>query len=427
MKVEKAESSACRHVFRVEVDGAEFSEMRAHAFQHAAAAAVMPGFRKGHVPPQMLEARYGKEIENDAVEHAVEMAGRQILADGSLTPVTNPTVTGVTRSGEGLTFSVIVEVAPQVALGPYGGLELDREPPFVRPEEVDSVIDGIRRRLATWEAASRPARWGDMVSVDYDGVLDGKPLERKEQDTPIVVGGGAAPRELEERLVGTKPGDAFEVDATLPPAGEGKARSARLSVRVKEVKAGKAPSLDDGLAKLAGTSAKDLEGLRREVASRIRADRERESDRRLREDLVDRLLRFAPAEVAPSLVEEEMNLMAVRGLEGLRRQGVSSLSQLGLDTARYRGLYRNAAVRAVREAFVLEAVADAESIAVGDEDLEKEVRAGAEAPNKAEGDRLVATLKSDGRWERLRRRLRHDRALESVYGKASVTARALCP
>jgi len=429
VNIKKSESSACRHVFRVELGGEEFSAMRAHAFHHVAEHANLPGFRKGKVPQEILEKRFGREVEQDAVDEAVRAAASQILENPELIPVRNPTVSAISRSAESLTFTITVETAPKVELGEYRGLEFDREPAVVRPEDVDAVIEGLRRRLAAHESVSRPARWGDMAVVDYEGTVDGKPIEGgAAKDAMVTIGGGNSLRSLEEALVGRKGGDVFEVSMQYPANYSDKGlagKTAKFSVSVKEVKEGKLPGLDDEFAKSAGGHA-GLAEMRSAVVQRLRVEREKEAKERLRETVVERLLRFAPPEVAPSLVEEEMNLMAVRRLEELRGQGLRSLEDLRLKPADFREMFRGAAVRGVREAFVLDAITRAEKIQVPEEDMEKEVRASA-GGSKAEADKLVATLKADGRWERLRHRFAEDRTLDWIIGQSKVTERAVCP
>lgn len=429
MKINKAESSACKHVFRVELDGEEYGHIRGHSFHHVAEHASLPGFRKGKVPHDLLEKRFGAEVDQDAVDDAVRDAANQILSDPELRPIQNPAVSHVNRTGGGLAFTITVETAPRITLGEYKGLEFDREPALVRPEDVDGVVEGIRRRMVTYEPADRPARWGDMAVVDYEGTVEGKAIEGGTgTDVSIVIGGGNGIRAIEEALVGAKAGDKVEAGFEYPSAYGDKAlagKTARFSVAVKEVKAGKLPALDDSFAKSAG-GYNNLEEMRTAVVARLKAERERESAGRLKETVVERLLRFAPPEVAPSLVEEEMHLQAMRRLEEMRRQGVRSLEALSLKPAEFREMFRGSAVRAVREAFVLDAVMHDAKISLTDEEVEKEVRASAGA-DKAEGDKLVASLKSDGRWERLHHRLAQDRTLEWVISQSRITERAVCP
>jgi trigger factor len=299
----------------------------------------------------------------------------------------------------------------------------------VRPEDVDGVIEGLRRRMVAYESMARAAKWGDMAIVDYNGTVEGKPVEGgSAKDAMVTIGGGGTLRALEEALVGRKAGDHFEVSFAYPADYGDKAlagKNAGFSVSVKEIKEGKLPPLDDEFAKAAGQTG-TLEELRTNVVARLRAERERESLDRLKDTVVERLLRFAPPEVAPSLVEEEMNMMAMRRLEELRRQGVRSLEQLQLKPRDYVEMFRGAAVRAVREAFVLDAVQRDAKVEVSEEDVEKEVRAGAGA-DRMEADRLVSSLKADGRWERLKHRLAQDRTLDWVIGQSKVTERAVCP
>jgi len=185
------------------------------------------------------------------------------------------------------------------------------------------------------------------------------------------------------------------------------------------------PDLNDEFAGSMGGHA-SLEEFRKSVVDRIREAREKESRDKLRDAVVERLLRFAPQEVAPTMVDEEMGMMAARSAEELRRQGVKSFDDLHLKPAEYREMFRAAATRSVREAFVLDAIMRSEKIVVSEEDMEKEVRVGA-GSDKSAGDRLVSQLKKDGRWERLRHKLMQDRTLDWVIGQARITEKPVCP
>ena len=427
MKIDKSESSACKHVYRVELTGDEFARQREMAWKEVTEHANLPGFRKGKVPAHIIEQKYGKEIEHEAVDDAVSAAARQILSDATLVPISNPTVSAINRSGGGLSFSITLEIAPEIKLGEYRGLELNQEPAIVRPEDVDAVIDNMRRRNAVFEAANRPARWGDMAIVDYEGVADGKPLEGGSgKDITVMIGSGQTMAAMETSLPGHSAGENYEFEFTYP-AGSGNmaGKTVTFKMTVKEVKSGKMPDLNDDFARAMG-GHDNLEELRKSVVARIREQKEKESREKLRDAVVDRLLGFAPPEVAPSMVEDEMGMMAARSAEELRRQGVRSFDDLHLKPAEYREMFRVAATRSVREAFVLDAIMKAEKIQVTEEDMEKEVRAGAGSDNAA-GDRLMSQLKKDGRWERLRHKLMQDRTLDWVIGEAHITEKPVCP
>jgi len=428
MKIDKAESSPCSHVFKVELGGEEFAGIRNHAFSEVAERASIPGFRKGRVPQNIIEQRYGREIEQDAVDHVISAAARQILEDPDLIPIVRPQVSNVNRSGGGLAFSITVEVAPKVALGEYRGVELWKDSPVVRPEEVDSVIEELRRRSVRYEDAGRPGRWGDLCIVDYDVEAEGRLLESAAgKDVMVFVGSREALREIEDGLIGRSKGEEFGLDVSYPPEYVNRdlaGKKGHLAVRVKEVKTAKLPDLDDEFARSAG-GAEGLEDLRRKAVERLRAERSGESDKRVRASLVDKLLGSVPAAVPATIVDEEIRYMAVRGAEELSRQGMKSIEQLGLKAPQFREMFRGAAVRAVREAFLLDAIAQAEGLSVSDEDLEREIR---ENGGSDEGGRekLIASLKADGRWDRLRGRLLQDRALTWVLERAKVREGVLC-
>lgn len=426
MKYTLTEEAACKRVFKVELDGHEYQHAREHAYRHVMAHADLPGFRKGKVPPHVLEQRFGKQLEEETLEHALGHAAQTILQETGLQPITNPSVAAMQRTQDGMSFALTIELAPQIVLEEYRGLAFEREPVVVRPEDVDSVIDGLRRRMATYAPVERPARWGDLAVVDYDGTVDGRAFEGgRGRDVAIFIGGGETARAVEEALVGRSAGETFPVAV---PYGEDQAnaalrgKTAELSVTVKELKLGKPPELDDAFAAQVGEYT-TLEQLRTAVGARLRAEREKEAHDRLRATVVDRLVRFAPAEVAPSMVDDEIQYMAVRGAEELARQGMKQLEQLRLNPQSFREMFRPAAVRAVREAFVLEAISRKEGLSVTDEDLDQEIRQGRKDAEVS--DRLIAQLKADGRWERLRHRLLQDRTLDWVIAQSKVTEKAL--
>ena len=425
MKYSLTEEQPCRRVFRVELTEAEWGHAREWAHRGIAEAAQLPGFRKGKVPAQVLGQKYGKQIEEEALEHAIGHAARTVLEETKLEPVVNPSVSSVQGSAQGMTFLLTIELAPQIVLGDYKGLSFVREPVMVRPEDVDAVVDSLRRRYATYAAAGRPARWGDLAVIDYDGTIDGSPFEGGSvKDVVVFIGSGEAMRDLENALVGRSAGDAFTMDLAYPKDHANSAvagKTAKLAVALKEVKIGKAPDLDDEFAKTVGGYS-SVEELRAEVRKKIAAEKEHEVRERLKAVVVDRLLRFVPPQVAPSLVDEETRLMAVRGAEELAHNGLQRIEQLRVNPQGFREMFRPAAVRAVREAFVLEAISRKEGLEVTDEELDRQIRSqGGDVT-----DATVASLKRDGRWERLRTRLRQDRTLDFVIAAANVTERAIC-
>lgn len=426
MKYGLVEEQPCKRVFRVEMDAHEVHHAEEHALHHVSSHADLPGFRRGKVPAAVLRQRFGKQLDEEMIEHAVGHGARAVLEGTRLQPVVNPTVSEIRRSLEGMTYHLTIELAPEIVLGEYQGIPLTREPVIVRPEDVDSVVEGMRRRLATYAPAERAARWGDLAVIDYRGLLDGSPFEGSDaKEVMVFIGAGEAMREIEEALVGRRPGETFPVAAAYPADHANRAlagKTATLTVTLKDLKTGTLPAADDAFAKSLGDYA-SLEALRTAVRDRLVTEKDRETRERLRAMVVDRLQKFSPVAVAPSLVEEEVNYMAVRGAEELGRQGIRRIEQLRMAPETFRNLFRASAVRAVREAFVLEAIARKEGIAVSDEDLEQEIRAS--RSDGATPDQVIARLRQDGRWERLRQRLRQDRTLDWVIERATIAERSV--
>jgi len=427
MKYALSEEKSCKRVFKVEMDAAECAQARERARQIVAEQVNLPGFRRGKIPTQVLETRFGKQVEDETVEALVGKGATVVLKETGLEPITSPSVSSITKQGDGMSFLLTIELAPQIVLEDYKSLKLIRDAAIVRPEDVDAVIENVRHRFATFPDAGRPARWGDLAVVDYDGTIDGAPFEGSQgRDVLVTIGRGEAMREVEQALVGRNAGEKFGVKVAYPADHASKdlaGKTADLKVAVKEVKIQKLPNLDDEFARSAGNCT-GLTDLRNQVRGRLKAEKDKEAATRLRATAVDRLLRSAPAEVTPSIIEEEMNYMAVRGAEELGRQGVRQVEQLRVNPKQFREIFRPAAVRAVREAFVLEAIARKEGVQIGDDDIKREI-----AVSRPEGgdnpEKLAATLKSQGRWERLRQKLVQDKALDLVLARAEVVEREI--
>ena len=253
MKYGLSEEAPCKRVFRVELDEHEWTHAREWAHARVSEQVTIPGFRKGKVPQPELERRFGKQIEEDALEHAVGHAARTVLEQTKLEPVVNPSVSSVQRSAQGMTFLLTIELAPQIVLGEYRGLSFVREPVEVRPEDVDAVVENLRRRYATYAPVDRPARWGDLAVIDYEGTVDGAPFEGGSvKDGVVFIGSGEAMRDLENALVGHRAGDVFAMDLVYPADHANSAvagKTARLSVAVKELKLGKLPDPGEEFAK----------------------------------------------------------------------------------------------------------------------------------------------------------------------------------
>ncbi len=427
VKYSKVEEQPCKRVFKVELDGSEYAQVRGQAMARVSGQVDIPGFRKGKVPPQVVEQRYGRAIDEETIEEAINRGARLILSETGLAPITNPSVSSVARTADGLSFNITIELAPEINLGEYRGLEFRREPVMVRPEDVDSVLEGLRRRQTSYDPADRPARWGDLAVIDYTGTVEGKPFDGgKGEDAQVSIGSRSALAEIENALVGRKAGEAFDVPVAFPPEHASSAlagKTAVFSVSVKEVKIPKTPEIDDEFARKYG-ECESVEQLRKMAADRLHIERERETQQRLRARVADKIAQFVSREVAPSLVDEETRHMAVRGAEQLARRGIRTTEQIGMKPADFREMFKPAAARAVREAFALEAVAEKEGISVSDEDLEGEIRreSGQSGP---EADRALGELKADGRWERLRAKLRQERTLDWIIAQSSIIEREI--
>jgi len=254
VKVEHVEKNMV--CLQVEVDKDKVNAAITTAVRSLAHRVKVPGFRRGRVPKNILELTVGKDaILSEALESLVPEAYSRAVEEEDLEPIDSPEVEVVTiEEGTPLVFKATVPVKPEVTLGDYKGLAIDKEKFSVEAEEVEQVLHNLRERQATYEVSNEePIATGDLVMVDFSGTVDGKPFEGSKADNmPLVIGAPGFFPGLSERLVGAKHGDTLEVEIPLPEDFHVSAvagRKAKFDLTVKDVRKKRLAKLDDEFAR----------------------------------------------------------------------------------------------------------------------------------------------------------------------------------
>jgi trigger factor len=342
----------------------------------------VPGFRKGKVPRQVIEARIGRDallaeaIEQEAVPEfyakAIEELGVRPLSRAQVEP---PDYT----DGEPLSFSATIEVMPDLDLPPYRGIEVERPSLEVTDEHVDAQLERLRERFAQLEVIGRPLAKGDFAQIDLRATHHTEEIpELTRTDFLYEVGSGTVVPELDNELEDKRKGDILRFNATLPEeAGEGLAgREVTFQVLVKEAKAKVLPKLDDDFAQEA-SEFDTLEELRADLRQRLEEAAEAQRASELETRVLQAYLDQAEVPVPESMVHDELHYRANRFAQQLTMMGTNLdqyLQALGQTADDVEADLRAQSERAVRAQLVLEAIAQAEGFEATEEEIEAELR-----------------------------------------------------
>lgn len=353
------------------------------------------GFRKGKVPPPVIIQRLGREAVVDrAVQDGLKRWWRVALDGAGIASVGQPTLDVVTPPTDDapLTFSIEIGVRPAAQLGAYKGLEVGRREPEIEPGAVDAELEALRVRVARPQSVSRPAQSGDLLVIDFNGLIDGEPFDGgRGRDQMVELGSGMLIAGFEEQLEGASTGELRNVIIEFPNveapkdhrAEEVAGSVAAFEVRVKDVLAKRLPDLDDALAQEAGCDT--LAELREEIAAGLLAQDEERVAAEFGETVLDAVVDGATVELPEALVGARAQEIWETTLRTLDFEGVSKDVYLQIagttEDEALTELRPQAALDLRREA-VVAAIAAAEGITVSDDDLrahDARVQAEAEA------------------------------------------------
>lgn len=353
------------------------------AFRRLVKKAKLPGFRPGKVPRKIFEQAYGPEtITNEAMEDVVPTVYAKAVREHDLEPVDRPKMELLPEEGEQpRRIKAVVDVRPEIGLGDYKGLEIQAEPVTVTDEDVERALKTLARDRATLVPVDREARLGDVVTIDYEGKIDGVAFE----------GGTAQGQQTElseERFIpgfatgiaGMKAGETKDVEATFPEdyqQSDLAGKTAVFTIVLHEVKELEMPALDDELAK-AVSQHQTLDELKTDIRGRLQTAAEARIKRETGNDLVERLVGSHDFPLPEVLVEREIDGMVTDGAGMAARMGMSFddyLKAVGKTEADLRSEYRADAERRVKGTLILEAIAKAENITATPADIQNELQA----------------------------------------------------
>jgi trigger factor len=412
----------------IEVPQEEFSKDLDRAYRSIANAVKIPGFRKGKVPKQIIDAQVGRDVVmQEFLEESVPVYYRNAVREQDLAPIADPDIDlHEMEDGRPLVFTAVVEVRPRLELtaDDYRGVKVESPPTEVSDQEVDEWVERLRQRFAELEPAERPAADGDFVVADFRATVHDQEIpEATRADYLYALGTGEFGEKVDEELVGKKSGDIVKLNATLPDRfGEPNGGAeVTFQVLVKEVRSVKLPEPDDDFAKTA-SEFDTMEELRADLREKLGELKEREIKAVLRDRVLDVLIDRIDIDIPETLVQEETDHRLTHASERAKRAGSSieeALAAQGWDETRLREDAREHALRAIKADLVLEAVARGEKFEVTAEEIGAEVEALATAYGREPKD-LAKQLDRSGQIVTLAGDIIRSKALDLLVEHADI-------
>lgn len=408
----------------IEITKAEFEAAKDKAFKKTGKNITVPGFRKGKAPRKMIEKLYGEGvffeeafniIYPDAMEMAVEKSGIKPVGRADV-DLGDPAEEG------GLTIIAKVPVEPEVELGEYKGIEVEKETVKVLQADVKAELNRMAQRNARTETVERKAKKNDTVDIDFEGFVDGVPFEGgKAEHHELTLGSGAFIPGFEDQLIGCKAGDEKDVVVTFPEeyhAKELAGKEATFKCKVHKVEETILPEIDDEFAKDVSDTCETLDDLKKEITERLKAERQEAADNAFEEKVLDAVIDGMKADIPAAMIDAQVDTIVQDFGYRLQMQGMGLeqyLKMTGTEMGAFRAMFQSQAERQVKTRLALQKVVELEGITVSDKEFEEEYAKMAEQ-YKMEVEKVKAIVSK----EALEGDLKISNALEFIKKNAKV-------
>ena len=439
---------ACKREISVEIPADVVSQQQETIVQQYAKQARIPGFRKGKVPASMVRSRFANEITSDLVEALVPRYFREEVIKGGYRPISQPHIYELEFTpGEPLRFKAAFEVLPEFELGDYNSIKVEKPQIKVSEEEIDSEIRKVQERQASFDPVNddRGAESGEFVQVSFEAKLKAPENDATENEAveppaegaeSVETGKAAQPVQMEEVLVeiggvntipeftehltGAKAGEERSFDVSYPEDFYDKRLAGQIfsyKVKVNAIKKKTLPELNDDFAKELSPDFQTLDDLKQRFRENMEHELTHRAEHEAKDKLIEELIAKHDFPIPRALVEHQIDLRLERGLRALAAQGMKTEDMRRMDFGRLRAGQMEAAVKEVKSSVLLAKIALKENIQVSDEELEQEIAAMAQQMQQPV-EEVKKRLAQDNAVERLRDRMRSEKALNLLYSKS---------
>jgi len=416
MKASWEKTDKNQGVLTVEVDAEQFSLALDRAFKKVVQKVNVPGFRKGKVPRPIFEKRFGVEaLYNDAIDLILPQAYREAVDSTGIFPVDRPEIdVEQVEKGKSFIFKATVTVKPEVELGQYKGLEIEKKEFNVTDEDVEKELQQRRERVASIDVVEdeeATLQEGDHALIDFEGFVDGEAFDGGQAENfNLVIGSGTFIPGFEDQLVGMKKGEEREINVTFPDeyhAEELAGKPALFKVRLNEIKRKNLPELDDEFAKDV-SEFETLEEFKQDLRNKLEEKAKADAEAYKRDAVVEKAAENATIEIPEVMIDNEAHRMVHEFEERLHYQGLTLETYYqftGLDHDSLKDQFKENAEKRVRINLTLEAIAEKENIEVSEDEIEAELDKLAEL-YKRDKDEVKRILEAQGALDSIKSDLR---------------------
>ena len=386
LQVEKMEHNMAK--LTIEVSAEEFEKALNGAYMKQKKNISVPGFRKGKVPRQMVEKMYGAEIfYDDAANAIIPEAYAKAYDEADIEIASQPSIEVVQiEKGKPFIFTAEVAVKPEVTLGEYKGLAVDKVSNRVTQKEVEErLVKEQEKNARTVAVEGRPVQDKDEVVLDFEGFVDGVAFEGgKGENYPLVIGSGSFIPGFEEQLIGAETEKEVEVNVTFPKeyhAEELAGKEAVFKCTVHEIKAKELPELNDEFASEI-SEFDTLDELKADIKAKIKEEKNAEGKRKREDQAVEQAVANASMDIPDAMVDTEVRQMANDFAQRIKQQGLTVEQYMqftGMTSEKMLEEFKPQALKRIQTRLVLEAIVKAENIEISDEKLDEELTKMAEA------------------------------------------------
>lgn len=379
VQVENLEKNTAK--LTIEVPTEKFEEAVQHSYNKNKGKFNIPGFRKGKAPFNMIKKMYGVGVfYEDAVDEVIDASYPDAAKESGLEIVSRPSISiEEIEEGKAFVYTAVVAVKPEVTLGEYKGVEVQKTKSEVTEEDIETEIKRAREknsRLITVE--DRGIEDGDQVTIDFDGSVDGKRFEGgKAEDYPLTIGSHTFIDNFEEQLIGKTTGEECEVNVTFPAeyhVEELKNKPAVFKVKVKEIQRKELPEANDDFASEV-SDFDTMEEYKKDLTEKLQAEKIEAAKTADEDKVVAKVIENATMEIPDQMVEEQVNGMVNDYARRLESQGISFKQYVeitGMTAEKIGEQMKPQAIKRIQTRLVLEAVVKAENIQADDAAVEEQ-------------------------------------------------------
>lgn len=425
MQVKNVEKKGNQATIVVEIDKELMETGINKAYTKARKSIMIPGFRKGKAPRKMIEAMYGTHVfyEDGLEEIFPEVYDFAVAKQEGFKAIGRPSLTDMQISDDNIvTLTITTDVYPEVTLGQYKGLEVEKTEPTVTDEQIQAELDNMAKNVASTENVDRPAEMGDTANIDFEGFDNGVPFDGgKGENFDLKLGSGSFVPGFEEQIVGMSAGEEKDIDITFPQDyhKELAGKAVVFHVKVNKITVTIVPAQDDEFAK--DVSEFDtLEALKADIRAKALEKAQKQADSAFENAAVEKAAENTTVDMPNALVEKELDIQMERFGYQLQMSGYSMeqyAKMMGGDVNTMRNAFRPTAEKQAKISVTLEKIAEVENLTVTAEDIEEEFQSMAKQ-YEMEEDKIKEMVPMDELTESLKTR----KAVKLIVGSAVAVA-----